>query len=113
TLFHASRSGLDHRSAGWLLQRALLRHLETIWRQPDHGIWEVRGPKRHFVHSKVMCWVAFDRAVKSIEQWNLDGPVDHFRQIRDEIHADVCANGINPATGGFAQYYGSTEPDAS
>jgi GH15 family glucan-1,4-alpha-glucosidase len=60
-----------------------------------------------------MCWVAFDRAVKSTEQWNLEGPVDEWRRIRDEIHADICANGVNPATGGFAQYYGSTEPDAS
>jgi GH15 family glucan-1,4-alpha-glucosidase len=112
TLYLARASGLDGAN-GWALERQLLLHLAKVWREPDHGIWEVRGPKRHFVHSKVMCWVAFDRAVKSTEQWNLEGPVDRWRQIRDEIHADICANGINPATGGFAQYYGSTDPDAS
>lgn len=112
TLYLARANGLDG-THGWALERQLLLHLEKVWREPDHGIWEVRGPKRHFVHSKIMCWVAFDRAVKSIEQWNLEGPIDRWRQVRDEIHADVCANGFNPATGGFAQYYGSTEPDAS
>jgi GH15 family glucan-1,4-alpha-glucosidase len=112
TLYLARASGLDGAN-GWALERQLLLHLAKVWREPDHGIWEVRGPKRHFVHSKVMCWVAFDRAVKSTEQWNLEGPVDEWRRIRDEIHADICANGVNPATGGFAQYYGSTEPVAS
>ncbi|MFO0739458.1 MAG: glycoside hydrolase family 15 protein [Labilithrix sp.] len=112
TLYLARKSGLDGQG-GWALERQLLKHLETAWREPDHGIWEVRGPKRHFVHSKVMCWVAFDRAVRSIEEWSLEGPLERWRAVRDEIHADICANGVDPATGGFAQYYGSTEPDAS
>lgn len=112
TLYLARKSGLDGAS-GWALERQLLLHLEKAWREPDHGIWEVRGPRRHFVHSKVMCWVAFDRAVKSIEEWGLEGPLDRWRAVRDEIHADICTNGVNPATGGFAQFYGSTEPDAS
>ena len=113
TLFLSHTSGLNHTDEGWGLQRALLRHLEEAWREPDHGIWEVRGPRRHFVHSKVMCWVAFDRGIKSIERWGLDGPVDRWRAIRSEIHAEVCERGIDRAHGGFAQYYGSTEPDAS
>lgn len=113
TLYLSHSTGLNHTDEGWALQRALLRHLETAWRQPDHGIWEVRGPRRHFVHSKVMCWVAFDRGVKSIEKWGLDGPLERWRAIRDEIHAEVCDRGLDPAHGGFAQYYGSTEPDAS
>lgn len=113
TLYLSHSTGLNHTDEGWALQRALLRHLETAWREPDHGIWEVRGPRRHFVHSKVMCWVAFDRGVKSIEKWGLDGPLDRWRAIRDEIHAEVCDRGIDHAHGGFAQYYGSTEPDAS
>jgi GH15 family glucan-1,4-alpha-glucosidase len=113
SLYLSHTSGLDREGAGWTLERALLRHLETAWREPDHGIWEVRGPRRHFVHSKVMCWVAFDRGVKSIQRWGLDGPVERWKAIRDEIHAEVCDRGFDPATHAFVQYYGSTEPDAS
>jgi GH15 family glucan-1,4-alpha-glucosidase len=113
TLYLSHSSGLDHTAEGWSLERALLRHLETAWREPDHGIWEVRGPRRHFVHSKVMCWVAFDRGVKSIENFGVTGPIEKWRAIRDEIHAEVCQRGIDHEHGGFAQYYGSTEPDAS
>jgi GH15 family glucan-1,4-alpha-glucosidase len=113
TLYLSHATGLDHTDEGWAVERALLRHLETAWREPDHGIWEVRGPRRHFVHSKVMCWVAFDRGVKSIERWGLSGPIDRWRAARDEIHAEVCERGIDQEHGGFAQYYGSTEPDAS
>ena len=113
TLYLSHSTGLNHTDEGWSLQRSLLRHLEKAWRQPDHGIWEVRGPRRHFVHSKVMCWVAFDRGVKSIEKWGLDGPLERWRAVRDEIHAEVCDRGLDTAHGGFAQYYGSTEPDAS
>lgn len=112
TLYLARNMGLDG-AAGWALERALLRHLEKAWREPDHGIWEVRGPRRHFVHSKVMCWLAFDRGVKSIERWGLSGPLDRWRALRDEIHADICTSGIDRATGAFVQCYGSTEPDAS
>ena len=113
TLYLSHLTGLNHTDEGWALERSLLRHLETAWHEPDHGIWEVRGPRRHFVHSKVMCWVAFDRGVKSIEKWGLDGPLDRWRAVRDEIHREICDRGIDQAHGGFAQYYGSTEPDAS
>ncbi|HVH42868.1 MAG TPA: glycoside hydrolase family 15 protein [Labilithrix sp.] len=113
TLHLSHSSGLDHTDEGWAVERALLRHLETAWREPDHGIWEVRGPRRHFVHSKVMCWVAFDRGIKSIQKWGLSGPVERWCTVRDEIHAEVCEKGMDREHGGFAQYYGSTEPDAS
>jgi GH15 family glucan-1,4-alpha-glucosidase len=87
--------------------------LEEVWMQPDEGIWEVRGPRRHFTHSKVMAWVAFDRAIRAIERFELDGPVDRWRQIRGEIHKQVCRNGYDPRRRTFTQYYGSQELDAS
>ena len=114
---HLSRRlGLDDEQAGWALQKALMRYLETIWEQPDEGIWEVRGPRQHFTHSKVMAWVAFDRAVKGIEQFGLEGPLLHWRAVRDRIHASVCAEGFDAslgALGSFVQAYGSKEIDAS
>ncbi len=114
---HLSRRlGLDDEQAGWALQKALMRYLETIWEQPDEGIWEVRGPRQHFTHSKVMAWVAFDRAVKGIEQFGLEGPLLHWRAVRDRIHASVCAGGFDAsigALGSFVQAYGSKEIDAS
>jgi GH15 family glucan-1,4-alpha-glucosidase len=91
----------------------LLEFLEEAWRKPDAGIWEVRGPSRHFTHSKVMAWVAFDRALLTNERWDRDGPVDRWRSIRDEIHADVCANGFDAEVGSFVQSYGSKRLDAS
>ena len=97
----------------WELQKALAEHLEKIWRTPDQGIWEVRGRPQHFTHSKVMAWVAIDRAVKSAEQCKLDGPIDRWRALRDEIHADVCANGFNSRLNAFVQAYGSDLIDAS
>jgi GH15 family glucan-1,4-alpha-glucosidase len=99
--------------AGWSLARALVAHLETAWKEPDSGIWEVRGPRRHFTHSKVMCWVAFDRGVKAIEKWSLDGPLERWRAIRDEIHTNICDTGFDARLNSFVQYYGSDEPDAS
>ena len=100
-------------TAGWDLQRKLIEHLETIWREPDEGLWEVRGPRRNFVHSKVMAWVAFDRAVKSVERFQVEGPVEQWREIRDEIHAQVCEQGYSTKVGSFVQSYGSEELDAS
>jgi GH15 family glucan-1,4-alpha-glucosidase len=97
----------------WELQKALADHLEKIWRTPDQGIWEVRGRPQHFTHSKVMAWVAIDRAVKSAEQCKLDGPIDRWRALRDEIHADVCENAFNSRLGAFVQAYGSDLIDAS
>ena len=96
------------------LLMAILDHLEKMWRQPDNGIWEVRGPRRHFTHSKVMAWVAFDRAVTLAEDGVLPKePMDHWRQVRDEIHAEVCEKGFDPELNSFTQYYGSKLLDAS
>jgi GH15 family glucan-1,4-alpha-glucosidase len=113
TLHLAHEAGLAASDAGWALQRALVRHLETAWMQPDSGIWEVRGVRRHFTHSKVMCWVAFDRAVKSIEKWGVTGPLAQWRVIRDAIHADICSNGFDTELNSFVQHYGSKDLDAS
>jgi len=111
---HQGRSGrLTASDAGWNLQLTLLAHLETIWQQPDRGIWEVRGNPRHFTHSKAMVWVAFDRCIKSAEQFGLPAPLDHWRALRARIHDDVCRNGFNARRGSFVQSYGSTELDAS
>ena len=117
---HVSRCvGLADEEASWALQRALVNYLETIWEQPDEGIWEIRGPRQHFTHSKVMAWVAFDRAVKAVEQFGLEGPVERWRSVRDRIHASVCAHGFDGSlgaggeTGSFVQSYGSKAIDAS
>ena len=98
---------------GWRVERALLGLLESNWREPDEGIWEVRGPRRHFTHSKMMAWVAFDRAVKAVEQFGLDGPVDRWRALRDEVHEQVCREGFDAEVGAFVQSYGSKRLDAS
>jgi GH15 family glucan-1,4-alpha-glucosidase len=97
----------------WQRERAVLDFLESAWREPDEGIWEVRGPRRHFTHSKVMAWVAFDRAVQAVERWDTDGPVDRWRRIRDEIHEEVCREAYDADRGAFTQYYGSDELDAA
>jgi GH15 family glucan-1,4-alpha-glucosidase len=109
----ARRSGLAIHASGWAVQLALLDHLAQIWQEPDHGIWEIRGNPQHFTHSKVMAWVAFDRAIKSAEMFGFDGPIDRWRQLRAEIHADVCARGFNTEIASFVQYYGSRQLDAS
>lgn len=112
-LHQARRSDGPDTKEGFDLQVSLLQHLQNIWKQPDHGIWEVRGAPRHYIHSKVMAWVAFDRAVKSGEQFGLDGPLDRWRSIRKQIHDDVCARGFDPQLGSFVQSYGSKQVDAS
>jgi GH15 family glucan-1,4-alpha-glucosidase len=112
-LHQGRRQGLAGDGAGWALARSLLDRLAQVWREPDEGIWEVRGPRRHFTHSKVMAWVAFDRAVRSAEAWGLPGPVERWRAERAAIHADVCANGWDPRQGSFVQAYGSGQLDAS
>jgi GH15 family glucan-1,4-alpha-glucosidase len=111
-LWAGRKAGMHADEDAWRLQTALLDHLEGIWREPDEGIWEVRGPRRQFTHSKVMAWVAFDRAVRSVEQLGSDGPADRWRAIRDQIHDDVCTKGVD-RRGAFVQSYGSTELDAS
>jgi len=111
---HHGRSGkLATSEAGWALQRALVDHLETIWDKPDQGMWEVREGPRQFTYSKVMAWVAVDRAIKSAEQFGLEGPVDRWKGLRKQIHEEVCRNGFNPKIGAFAQSYGAEELDAS
>jgi len=109
----ARRVGLAPTEAGWALQRTLMGYLEKIWQEPDEGIWEVRGPRRHFTHSKVMAWVAFDRAVKAVEQFGLDGPLERWQATRDRIHESVCREGFDAGVGSFVQSYGSKEVDAS
>jgi GH15 family glucan-1,4-alpha-glucosidase len=112
-LYVARKAGLHGNAASWALERALVEHLETIWDKPDDGIWEVRGGRKHFTHSKVMAWVAFDRVIRSAEEFGLDGPVAHWRELRDVIHAQVCAKGFDPAQNSFVQSYGSKSLDAS
>ena len=109
----ARRHGLATSASGWELQRAFLDHLEKIWQEPDAGIWEIRGPPCHFTYSKVMTWVAFDRAIKSAEQFGLPGPVRHWRKVRDMIHDDVCTRGFDRELGSFVQCYGTKDLDAS
>ncbi len=105
-------AGIGFDRHAWSMQRALLGFLEKNWDQPDEGIWEVRGPRRHFVHSKVMAWVAFDRACRAVTD-GLPGPGDHWREIAGKIHDEVCAHGYNDKRGAFTQYYGSDELDAA
>ena len=112
-MYVARKAGLAYDATSWSLECAMVKHLETIWDQPDDGIWEVRGGRRHFVHSKVMAWVAFDRAVRSATEFGLEGPIDHWREVRDTIHAQVCERGFDPALNSFVQSYGSTALDAS
>ena len=112
-LYLTADVGVDHDVNAWDLQKALMDFLESNWNQPDHGIWEVRGPKRHFTHSRIMAWRAFRRAVQSVEELRCEGPVARWRAIRDQIHADVCSNGYNAQRGSFVQYYGGEALDAS
>jgi GH15 family glucan-1,4-alpha-glucosidase len=117
-LHHARRagvrfSGLPSDDHAWSLQRTLMEFLEGAWERPDEGIWEVRGPRRDFTHSKVLAWVAFDRAVDTVERRRLPGPLDRWRRIRREIHDEVCREGFNAELNAFTQSYGSTNLDAS
>jgi GH15 family glucan-1,4-alpha-glucosidase len=112
-LHKARQLDIEAHPSAWALQRALLEFLEANWQRPDEGIWEVRGPRRHFTHSKVLAWVAMDRAVKAVEQLGHEGPVDRWRRIRHEIHQEVCRNAYDPDRRTFTQFYGSRELDAS
>jgi GH15 family glucan-1,4-alpha-glucosidase len=109
----AWRNGLRKTEVGWEVGRALVNHLEKIWTQPDEGIWEIRGPRRHFVHSKVMAWVAVDRAIRSVQEFGLEGPLDRWVKVRGDIHDEVCRLGFSRELNSFVQYYGSKELDAS
>jgi GH15 family glucan-1,4-alpha-glucosidase len=109
----ARSSGLEAVDEGWRVQTALIERLEIVWKEPDEGIWEVRGPRRHFTHSKVMAWVAVDRMIKGIEQFGLKGPINEWRKLREEIHNEICNKGFNAEVNSFVQYYESTQLDAS
>ena len=109
----ARDAGLERNRAEWRFEVAIVKFLEKAWNKPDHGIWETRGEKRHFTHSKVMAWVAFDRAIRHIEKYGFRGPVARWRKLRAHIHADICSKGYDRARNTFVQYYGATEVDAS
>lgn len=116
--YQARRGGLSRNDAASAVQLALLTHLEKIWKEPDEGIWEVRSGRRHFTYSKIMAWVAFDRAVRSIEAFRsgddgADQLLQHWRGLRAQIHEDVCSKAFNPDLGSFVQAYGGHELDAS
>ena len=112
-LYQGCKGGLAGDDIAWGLQRALLEHLAKVWSRPDAGLWEIRAPPRQFTHSKVMAWVAFDRAVKMVEAFGVAGPVERWRELRDRIHADVCARGFSRRRNAFVQCYDSDELDAS
>jgi GH15 family glucan-1,4-alpha-glucosidase len=112
-MYLARRAGMKPDPSGWALEVALVDFVEKAWSEPDDGIWEVRGPRRHFTHSKVMAWVAVDRAIKISQQYHLSGPVERWRRLRGIIHADVCRQGFDASRNAFTQFYGSREVDAS
>jgi GH15 family glucan-1,4-alpha-glucosidase len=112
-LYTARKRGLRGSMPGWELVRKMLLLLEDRWREPDEGIWEIRGGRRHFTHSKVMSWVAFDRGIKLCEEFGREGPVERWTAVRDEIHEQVCREGWNESMGAFTQSYGSNQLDAS
>jgi GH15 family glucan-1,4-alpha-glucosidase len=112
-LHQSRRHGLPPSHDAWALQRKLLEFLEGAWNRPDEGIWEVRGPRRHFTHSKVLAWVAFDRAVQTVQNYGMEGPLDRWRAMRDAIHREVCEKAWDSERNTFVQSYGSKALDAS
>jgi len=113
SLHRAREEGINHDEPSWRLQCAILEFLESAWQEPDEGIWEVRGPRRHFTHSKLMAWVAFDRAVQAVERFGMYGPVDRWKWHRQRLHDEICAKGFHPGVGAFTQEYGKDRLDAS
>jgi GH15 family glucan-1,4-alpha-glucosidase len=113
TLHLARAADMKPHPDDWNVQVAMLKLLAARWQEPDEGIWEVRGPARHFTHSKVMAWVAFDRAIKDAEDYDLNGPLDEWRRIREQIHGEVCARGFDDRRGSFVQSFESSDLDAS
>jgi GH15 family glucan-1,4-alpha-glucosidase len=107
------RVGLEPDETSWAFQKSLVNFLTSVWMSPDDGIWEVRGPRRHFTHSKIMAWVALDRAIKAIERFKLDGPLESWRHVRDRIHGEVCFKAFDREMNSFVQYYGAKQVDAS
>lgn len=113
TFHQARRMGVGAEAESWALQLAICESLERDWRRPDEGFWEIRDSKRHFTYSKVMAWVALDRAIKAVERHSVEGPIDRWRAVRDEIHRDVCSRGYDAELGCFTQSYGSKSLDAT
>ena len=113
SLHLARRSDMQPHPVAWQLQVAILKFLESHWERPDEGLWEVRGPPQHFTHSKVMVWVAFDRAIKDAEAGGLEGPLEQWRTLRNQIHAQICEQGFDRHANSFVQSYGSNQLDAS
>ena len=109
----ARRAGKEPDEDAWRVQTALIEFLESAWTEPDEGIWEVRGPRRHFTHSKIMAWVAVDRTVKSMERFGLPGPLERCRKLRATIHEEVCNKGFDSKRNSFVQFYGGTDLDSS
>ena len=109
----ARQAGLDETRNSWSLQRALVEELADHWDEPDNGLWEIRGPQRHFTHSRVMVWVAFDRAVKAVEEHGLEGPVERWRDLRDRVREEILDKGFDAERGTFTQHYDTREVDAS
>lgn len=112
-LEHARQRGIDESKDSWHLQRALVNNLAEHWQEADNGLWEIRGPVRHFTHSRVMVWAAFDRAIQAVEEHGLDGPAERWRELRDQVRAEVLAKGWNESKQTFVQHYDTTEVDAS
>jgi GH15 family glucan-1,4-alpha-glucosidase len=112
-LHQASREGMPHESAIWEVEKAILDQLESSWQEPDEGIWEIRGGRQQFTHSKVMAWVAVDRAIRDVEFFGFEGPIDRWRALRHEIHQQVCREGFDTELGSFTQVYGSKQLDGA
>ena len=112
-MYLAWKMKIETDEAYWHLQLHLIEYVENNWNKPDEGIWEIRGPRRHFTHSKVMAWVAIDRAVRTSEEFGLKGPVARWRELRQTIHDQICDQGFNAKRGAFTQYYGSEKLDAA
>ena len=109
----ASDAGMASNDFSWAVMGQVMKHLEKVMDKADSGLWEMRGPERHFTFSKVMVWVAFDRAVRMVEDHGREGPVEHWRELRDTVHTEICEQGWNEEAGAFTQYYGGTALDAS
>jgi GH15 family glucan-1,4-alpha-glucosidase len=112
-LEHTRRAGQHHDDNAWALQRVLVENLAKNWQDPDNGLWEIRGPRRRFTHSRAMVWAAFDRAVRAVEEFDLEGPVDDWRRLRDEVREEVLLEGYDPKRNTFTQHYETSEVDAS
>src|SRR5262249_3907747 len=113
-LYQARKHGLENDKDGWRVEQALVRFVEEAWRRPDEGIWEVRGPRRHFTHSKIMAWVALDRGVRSVERYGLPGHhADRRLHERNQVHAEICEHGFNRSLNSFVQSYDTELLDAS